>query len=397
MYARLTGPRLIGAIIVLVVVVALYLALRTPALEVETGVATRGPMMVTIDDLGETRVTDMYVVAAPVSGQLTRVPLKPGDRVDAGRIVARILPATPAPLDARTVAATEANIRSLQAQLVAARDGLTAARAESEQAERNHARIAELARRGFASRAALDQAMSARNRSRAAAAEAGDMVEAARQNLATARASLATGQSGGRGAVAVTAPVGGLVMRVPQESERVVLAGTPLLEIGDPAKLELVVDLLSADAVRVREGAPVVVEDWGGERPLRGRVRRVEPFGFLKVSALGVEEQRVNVIVALDESREARRLGHGYRVRIRIITWSAPDVLRVPVSALFRSEGGWAVFAIDPAGKARLTRLRIGHLNDEFAEVIDGLHAGSRVVLHPGDALESGRSVRARR
>ena len=396
----LTGPRIVGAMVLLVLAAAIYFALRTPPLEVEVGAVDRGPMTVTVDDLGETRVTDMYVVSAPISGELLRVPLKPGDRIDPGRtVLARIRPAGPGLLDARTVAQTEASIRALQAQLAATRDRLAEARAERELAERELARTAELATRGFVSRAALDRATAVRDRSLAATAEAADMVESARQSLAAARASLMTSASPGRGrgAVAVTAPVGGFVMRVPQESERVVVAGTPLLEIGDPARLEMVTDLLSADAVRVREGADVLIEDWGGERPLRGRVRRIEPYGFLKISALGVEEQRVNVIIDFAEPHEAwRRLGHGFRGRVRIATWSAPGVLRVPVSALFRSGPDWAVFAVGDDGKARLTRVRIGRMNDEVAEVLGGLRPGSRVILHPGDRLEDGLAVRAR-
>ena len=396
----ITGPRIIGVLVLLVLAAAIYLAVRTPRLEVEVGTVARGPMTVTVDDLGETRVTDMYVVSAPISGQLLRVPLKPGDRVDPGRtILARIQPAEPGPLDARTVAQTEANIRALQAQLAAAQDRFAEARAERELAERELARTAEIARRGFVSRAALERATAVRDRSRAAAAAAADGVEAARQSLAAVRATLLTAANpgSGRGAVTVTAPVAGFIMRVPQESERVVVAGTPLVEIGDPARLEIVTDLLSADAVRVSEGAQVLIDDWGGERPLHGRVRRIEPYGFLKISALGVEEQRVNVIIDFAEPHEAlRRLGHGFRGRVRIATWSAPNVLRVPVSALFRSGRDWSVFAVGGDGKARLARLRIGHMNDDVAEVLDGLPAGSRVILHPSDQLQDGRSVRVR-
>lgn len=396
----LTGPRIIGALVALVVVVAIYFAVRTPPLEVEMGSVTRGPMTVTVDDLGETRVTDLYVVSAPITGQLLRVPLKPGDRVDPGRtLLARIQPAEPGPLDARIVAQTEANIRALQAQLAGAQARVAEARAERELAERELTRSSELAQRGFVSRAALDRAVATRDRTRAATLEAANAAEAARQSLAAARASLSTGTgpASGRGAIAVTAPVAGFVMRVPQESERVIVAGTPLVEIGNPGQLEMVTDLLSADAVRVREGAPVLIEDWGGERGLRGRVRRVEPYGFLKISALGVEEQRVNVIIDFIEPHDAwQRLGHGFRGRVRIATWSAPNALRVPISALFRSGSDWAVFAIDEDGVARLTRVRIGHMNDEMAEVLGGLTEGSRVILHPGDRVEDGIAVRVR-
>ena len=396
----ISGPRLIGALVLLVLAIAIYFALRTPPLEVELGAVSRGPMTVTVDDLGETRVTDMYVVSAPVSGQLLRVPLKPGDQVTPGRtLLARIQPAEPGPLDARTLAQTEANVRALQAQLSGSEARVAEMQAERELAERELARTTELARRGFVSRAQLDRARATRDRTRATAAQAGEAVQRARQDLSAARATLITATSGrsGRGAVAVTAPVGGYVMRVPQESERVVVAGTPLVEIGDPARLEMVTDLLSSDAVRVREGAPVRIEEWGGERPLQGRVRRVEPYGFLKISALGVEEQRVNVIIDFAEPYQAwQRLGHGYRGRVRISTWQAPNVLRVPISALFRSGQDWAVFAVGEDGVARLNRVRIGHMNDEVAELLGGLGEGASVILHPSDRVAEGVEVRGR-
>jgi HlyD family secretion protein len=388
----LTGPRIIGALVLLAIAVAIFVALRTPPVEVELGAITRGPMTVTVDDLGETRVADMYVVSAPVSGQLLRVPLEEGDRVVSGQtLLARIQPTEPGPLDARTLAQTEANVRALQAQLRATQARVAEVRAERQLAELELARLSELAGRGFVSRAQLDRARATRDRMRASVAEAIDSVEAARQNLAAARGALITAGNPhtGRGAVTVTAPVSGYVMRVPQESERVVAAGTPLVEVGDPARLEMVTDLLSADAVRVSEGAPVSIEDWGGEKPLHGRVRRVEPYGFLKISALGVEEQRVNVVIDFIDPREAwQRLGHGYRGRVRITIWSARDVLRVPIGALFRDGGEWAVFAVGPDDVARLTRVRIGRMNDEEAQLLGGLSEGARIILHPGDRVE---------
>jgi HlyD family secretion protein len=191
--------------------------------------------------------------------------------------------------------------------------------------------------------------------------------------------------------------VTGYVLRVPQESERVVIAGTPVAEIGDPERLEMVTDLLSADAVRVRPGAAVSIEDWGGDRPLHGRVRLVEPYGFLKISALGVEEQRVNVIIDFAEPRQAwSRLGHGYRATVRIAVWSTPDAVRIPVSALFRSGRDWTVFVMDEAGRARLRRIEIGPMNDEMAIVRRGARPGERVILHPSDRVRDGARVRAR-
>jgi HlyD family secretion protein len=176
-----------------------------------------------------------------------------------------------------------------------------------------------------------------------------------------------------------------------------VVAGTPLVEIGDPKQLEMVTDLLSSDAVRARAGAPVLIEDWGGEHPLNGRVRLVEPYAFTKVSALGVEEQRVNVVIDFAEPLEAiQRLGHGYRATVRIVTWSAPEVLKVPISALFRSGGQWSLFTVGQDSRARLKKIAIGHMNDQEVEVLGGLNAGEKVLLHPSDKVGDGVKVAER-
>jgi HlyD family secretion protein len=396
----LTGPRIIGALVMAVLAIAVFLALRTPPVNVELGEVSRGPLTVTVDDLGETRVTNLYVVSAPVTGELLRVPLKPGDRVVArSTLLGRIQPGEPAPIDARATAQAEANVRALTNQLAAARARAREVEAELRLADREYERIAALAPRGFVSQATVDRARTTRQRTQAAEVEARQAAEAAGHNLEAARAALIVPgtPASGRGAVAVTSPVSGYVLRVPQESERIVVAGTAVVEVGDPERLEVVTDLLSADAVRVRPGAAVTIEDWGGERPLRGRVRLVEPFGFLKISALGVEEQRVNVVIDFVEPRQAwARLGHGYRATVRIAVWTAPDVMRVPVSALFRTGPRWAVFVVDAEGRARLRPLAIGPMNDEMAVVRDGLAAGDQVILHPSDRISDGVKVRRR-
>jgi HlyD family secretion protein len=397
MRGLLTGPRILLALLIAAVAVAVAVALRDPAVGVEVAQANRGQLVVTIDDLGETRVTDLYVVSAPITGQLLRVPLKPGAQVvPNSTVLARIQPVEPSPLDARAYAQALAEIRALQAQLAAARSRVSEARAEQLLAEREFGRTTELAKRGFISKANVDRAQMARDRSRAASAQASQTVQATSQSLQAAQASLlvAGSKAKGAGAVGVTSPVAGFVLRVPQESARVVVAGTALVEVGDPDKLEIVTDLLSADAVRVRPGANVLVEDWGGDRPLKGRVRLVEPYGFTKISALGVEEQRVNVVIDFAEPHSAwQRLGHGYRATVRIVTSAASNVLKVPISALFRTGRDWSVFVVDARGRARLRHVEAGMMNDEEAEVVRGLVAGERVILHPSDKVLDGVRV----
>lgn len=396
----LSGPRLLLALIVVAVMVAIVFALRDPPVPVELAEARKGPLVVTIDDLGETRVRNLYVVSAPVTGQLLRVPLKPGDPVVPGStLLARIVPVEPGPLDPRAFAEAQARIRSLEAQRAASAARTDQVQAELRLAERALARSAELAKRGFVSEANLDRARAARDASRASLAEARASAASTAQSLEAARSALIVAGAGsrGRGPVAVTSPVPGSVLRVPQESARVVAAGTPLVEIGDPAQLELVTDLLSADAVRVQPGAPVLVEQWGGAKPLEGRVRLVEPFGFTKISALGVEEQRVNVVIDFVQPRTAwQRLGHGYRANVRIVIWSGRDLLKVPIGALFRSGGDWSLFVLDGRGRARLVKAKIGRMSDTEAHVRGGLDAGDRVIVHPGDKVRDGVRVRER-
>lgn len=395
-----TGPRILLALLVLALAVAVTFALRKPAVPVEVGQVSSGAMMATVDDLGETRVRDLYVVSAPVTGRLLRVPLKPGTPVvPHGTVLARIQPMEPAPLDARAYSQAQAEVRQLEDRLSADRSGVTELRAQLSLSQRDFARVDSLAGRGFAPQASLDRARAARDRDRAALNMALRSADATAHSLEAARAALLVSgtTAKGSGAVSITSPVRGFVLRVPQESERTVVAGTPLVEIGDPKQIEMVTDLLSSDAVRVKAGAPVVIEDWGGEHPLRGRVRLVEPYAFTKISALGVEEQRVNVVIDFTEPLEAiERLGHGYRATVRIVTWSAPEALKVPVSALFRAGSQWSVFTVDRKSRARLRKVAIGHMNDQEAEVLGGLNAGERVLLHPSDKVGDGVKVAGR-
>jgi HlyD family secretion protein len=398
---RRIGPWLIGAFCALVIATTLFIAIRKPPVQVDLAGATRGPMTVTIDDEGETRVRDMFVVSAPLAGRLLRVDLEAGDPVTREQtVVARLLPVDPAFLDTRSQTEAGAHARALAAQLASSQARVTQARAEQALADRELLRFTDLYRKGFAAQSAMDAARMRHDRAEAALLEAQSAVGAARFQLRAAQAALISpadaGRGGGRG-IAVRAPVSGTVLRVAQESEAVVSAGTPLVEIGDPSGLEIVTDLLSADAVQIRPGAEVDIDNWGGNRPLKGKVRLVEPSGFTKVSALGVEEQRVNVRIDIAEPRANwARLGHGYRVIVRIHLWSAPNVLRVPISALFREGNRWATF-VARNGRARLILVDVGHMNSEQAEIRAGLAPGDEVVLHPGDKIADEVRIEQRR
>lgn len=353
------------------------------AMPVDTGKVSRGPMAVGVTDDGVTRAKDVYTVSAPVTGYLSRIELKAGDTVTRGALVARMSGRPSSPLDSRSR-------QELQAALSAARANIAGQRAALDLARRDRTRSEALVKEGIVSRAQVeaDRARVASGQAALAQSEA----EAARiaAQLAAPSAVAETG------AVAVRAPAGGSVLTVINESAGVIAEGTPLMTIGDPGRIEAVVDLLSRDAVRVHPGDKVLITQWGGDTPLGGRVRRVEPFGKPKVSALGIEEQRVNVVIQFDDPAAAARLGHGYQIDATIVQWSRPDALRVPIGALFRDKAGrWTVFAID-GGRARERAVKLGHINDEFGEVLEGLASGETVVLNPGSALADGTRVKPR-
>jgi len=395
--SRRAGPVIITIVMMIIVGTAIFLAIRKPAVSVDLGIVTRGPMAVTIDDEGEAIVHDVFVVSAPLNGRLLRIDLEPGDPVKRNStVVARILPAEPAFLDVRSRASAEAQERMYASQLASSRARVNQALAERALADRDLQRVQDLNKRGFSTQAALDAARMRHDRAEAALAEARSAVAAAGHQLNAARAALispsAVADGGGAGVV-VTAPVSGTVLRIRQKSEALVTSGMPLIEIGDPEQMEIVTDLLSTEAVKVAVGAAVEIDKWGGSQPLHGKVRRVDPSGFTKVSSLGVEEQRVNVYIDITDPHSVwQKMGHGYRVIVRIASWSNADVLRVPVSALFRQQNGWATFVVQK-GRAHLVPIEIDHLNDEVAEVRKGLSQGDRVILHPGDTIKEGRKV----
>ena len=392
------GPLAISALITIVIIAALYLAIRKSPYQVDLAQVTQGPMTVTIDDEGETRVHDLYVISAPINGRLMRTELEAGDRVVEGQtVVARITPLDPDFLDRRNEARVRAQIQSLDALIASSAMRIEQAQAARDLAVQEQRRLKALFDRGFATRAALDRANASVAQGSAAYSEAVRSTEAARFDRDAARANLVTPESqrGGR-ALEVHSPVSGSVMRLPQESETVVAAGTPLIEIGNPADLEIVSDLLSADAVRLQPGARVLIYNWGSAKPLNGRIQRIEPFGFTKISALGVEEQRVNVIIEItDPPALWSKLGHGYRVIIRAVDWESRDALQLPVSALFRNKGKWAVFAVEN-GRAKVVPVEIGRMNDERAELLGGVNKAAMVILHPSEKITDGARVERR-
>jgi len=365
-----------------------WLAMREKPLDVDTALVTRDTLQVTVDAEGKTRVRDRYVLTAPVAGRLQRIDMPEGTHLRAGDVVARI---APLPLDAQSVRQAQARLAQAQAMAREAETRVRQARASLDQERRAAGRVVRLTDAGaLPERDREEASLSVRLREEELAA-AVSLTHAASADVEQARAALLAVGGGAPGAVvSVRAPAAGCVLRIPERSERVVTAGAPIADIGDPGALEIVIDILSSDAARVRAGAPVVIDRWGGEKPLAGRVRTIEPAAFTRVSALGVEEQRVNVII--DVADAPAELGDGYRVEARIITWERPDVVVVPVSALFRVGQDWAAYIVAD-GRAVLRRVGIGERGGVEAQVASGLEPGNRVIVFPSDQITRGRRV----
>jgi HlyD family secretion protein len=376
-------------------------AMMPKAVPVDMATIARGPMTVTLDHEGKTRVRERFVVSAPVSGRVLRIELRPGDAVVANQtVLATMLPGTSTLLDARTRAEAQSRVKSAEAMLGQVRAARDQARTQSEFANTERERTKSLAAQGLATPQAR-QAAETEAVARQGALEAAEAaVQAAQHDLETSRAALlepgATAMAGGRPELVVRAPVNGVVLQRLHESEAPVAQGEPLLEVADVSALEVIADFLSTDAVRIKPGMPVLIEGWGGSAPLNGVVNRVEPGGFLKVSALGVEEQRVWVVVSFADPRSAwQALGDGYRVEARVVTWSQDNVIQAPTSAMFRRGDNWSVFAVEN-GVARLRRVEVGQRNGVMAEIRSGLKAGEQVVVYPPDAVTDGVRVSQR-
>jgi len=389
--------RVVWSVIALVILAMMIWAYMPAPVEVEIATVDRGPLQVTVDEDGKTRIKDKYIVSAPLAGRLLRIELEPGDPVTAGEsLLATIRPRDPELLDARALAEARARLHAAEAALSQAAPRLEATEALRDLAQREFDRLNTLTSETVSIKELDDAETLLRQRKQEYRAAEFD-VEIARFEKAQAEAALlqVQGEAAAEdvGRFTIRSPTTGRVLRVMQESSAVVSAGTPLLEIGDPTDLEIVADLLSTDAVKVEPGDAVIIERWGGDDELRGVVRLVEPSGFTKVSALGVEEQRVNVVIDLVDPPEKRAaLGDNFRVEVRIVIWQNNHVLRVPASALFRSGDDWAVFTVTH-GRATLRPITLGRRTDLTAQVLQGLSVGDHVIRHPGDQIAKGVSV----
>lgn len=384
------------------VIAGVVFALWPRPVLVDLAVVERGRLMVTADEEGETRVRDVFVVSSPIRGRVLRIEHEVGDEVFAGgTLLTQIESIDPAFLDFRSETEAKAAIRVADAAKALSEAKLIEANAELEFARTELDRARQLIRTDAISKRALDDATRKFKTRTAAVATATAALDMRNFEVAKARAHLvspAQRQALRKGCdcVPIVAPVSGRILRLLRESEGVVQDGEALMEIGDPANLEIVADFLTSDAVEMVQGQRVVIEHWGGDTPLAGRVRRVEPYGFTKVSALGIEEQRVNVVIDFtDPSERRQRLAHGFRVEIRVVLWEGDQVMKLPLTAFFRKKNGWQVF-VEEDGRARRRPVRLGRSNGIHREIADGLKEGDRVVLHPSNQITEGVTIEDR-
>ena len=387
-------------IIVAAIAAVLILALRPKPISVEVGEVARGGLTVSVLEEGKTRIRNRYIISPPLAGLLQRTPLRAGDRLDAGKTVVAQLETQPSSfLDPRSRAQAEAAVNAAEAAVRLRTAEVERAHAAVDLTNKEHQRAKDLKASGSISVQEWDRVNAealVREREKRAA-------EFARQvaafELSQARAALMQAlrpEGGAAKPFEIRAPVDGVVLNVFEENSRIVAPGTPLMEAGDPRDLEIEVELLSQDAVSVRAGSELWIERWGGEKPLRGRVSVIEPAAYTKISALGVEEQRVKVRADfVDQPQADRPLGDRFRVEARVITWHSDDVLRIPTGALFRRGGEWMTFAV-VNNRARLTKVKINHNSGVYAEVIGGVSAGDRVIVHPPDVVVENAKIRSR-
>jgi len=393
-------PRIGITLLILAIAAGLVYGFYPRAIVVDAAAAVSGPLAVTIEEEGKTQVMERYVISAPVAGYAQRINFHVGDALQAGQVLAQLEPARSDALDPRSRAQMQAQLNSAQAAVSAAVENARAAEAQATLAQQELARAESLRKVNFVSEQALDRARTEVNRTQAVKQAAQYTVNMTRFDLDKVRATLASTSALQSGkspeTLSVRAPVAAKVLKVVHESEGLVQAGQPLLEIGNPNTLEIEVEVLSTQAVLIGPGSKVLLDRWGGATTLQGVVRVIEPTGFTKISALGVEEQRVRVIVDITSPREVwSRLGDGYRVEARFVVWEGNDILQIPASALFRYGKDWAVFAVEN-GHAKIRPVTIGQRAGLVVQVLSGIKVGEQVITHPEDKIKDGGRVKVR-
>ncbi|GBD97605.1 MAG TPA: efflux RND transporter periplasmic adaptor subunit [Nitrospirae bacterium] len=383
------------------IILAIAYGFMPKPLPVETAEVKRKYMRVAIEEEGRTRIIDRFIISAPVAGFARRIELDAGDPVSKGEAITELEPLRSNVLDPRSRAEAKARVAAAEASLRAVKENVHAAKASAEFAKKELDRLRQLFKDALVAQEKLDEAETETRRTAAALRSSEFAVEVARHKKAAALTALkysaAREPEEYAERVIIKAPVSGRVLRINHKSEGVVNRGQPLIEIGDPQALEVEADLLSADAVRISPGTPVLFERWGGDKLLKGRVRVVEPAGFTKISALGVEEQRVLVISDIVSPPGMwAELGDGYRVEASFILWENDNVLQIPASALFRYGDGWAVFVFSNE-RARMRKVQIGYRNGLSAQILSGLAAGDKVITHPDSSIKEGARVRLRK
>lgn len=387
-------------IVTIVVILAILYGFMPRPVPVDLVKASRGPLRVTIEEEGKTRVKDRFIISAPVAGFMQRVELEIGDTVKKGQTLVKLEPLRSNVLDPRSLAAAEAEVSSAEAALKVAEEKARATGADEKYAKSKLERMKKLYEGGYISKNDMDLAETEAKRTEANRLSAEAEVKVAQFELDKARTALrysaAEGTRNSKSIVLVSSPVNGRVLKIHRKSEGVVNSGEALIDIGDPKTLEVKIEVLSANAVNIKPGTLVLFERWGGDSALSGRVRVVEPAGFTKISSLGVEEQRVPIIADITSLPESwQRLGEGYSVEARFIIWEGKDVLQIPASALFHKGESWAVF-IAKNGRAQQREVKVGHRTGLTAEILSGLAEGEDVIAHPDDSIKEGTRIRPR-
>jgi len=394
-------PHHIGLLgMIVAIIVGLVVGFWPQPSWVDVATVSRGPLLVAVVEEGKTRVIDRYIISAPVAGYVRRFELEVGDAIKQGQPLVDLDPLRPQVLDVRSRAEAKARVAAAKAKILAEEQKTRVVKADEELALEEYKRIKNLRNQQLVSQDEEDKAAARASMTKAAQRSSEFAVEVARHELEAARTILAysAAKDTGQGVehVDIIAPINGSVLKVYHESEGVVDAGQALIEVGNPQALEVEVDVLSADAVQIKKGVRVLFHRWGGENPLEGIVRKVEPVGFTKISALGVEEQRVLVIADIvSDSEKWQRLGDGYRVEAQFILWEDDNVLQIPASALFHYGDNWAVYELK-SGRAYLRKIKIGQKNGLVAQVLDGLNIDQIVILYPDDTIKEGRRVKVR-